>query len=187
MALPAAVHADGFRSYRVCGGDQFATCAAVNISVVGSNVTVRLWNLSGNAAGTWGHGAGTYAGTVFNGIGFYNTTGASAVLGSLSVNGPAMAGLSPIVLSEEVTAMLIRHLRHAATLLPVAKGAEVARQWLLALERACGDMSGIGDIVGGSGVLFASSRFVPAREAAMRAVAISMSIAPAAASSRSTA
>jgi len=95
LALPAAVHADGFRSYRVCGGDQFATCAAVNISVVGSNVTVRLWNLSGNAAGTWGHGAGTHAGTVFNGIGFYNTTGASAVLGSLSVNGPAMAGTTP--------------------------------------------------------------------------------------------
>jgi len=51
--------------------------------------------------------------------------------------------------------MLIRHIRHAATLLPIAKGAEVARQWLLALERACGDMSGIGDVVGGSRVLFA--------------------------------
>jgi hypothetical protein len=60
------------------------------------------------------------------------------------------------VLSEEVTAVLVRHLRHAATLLPIAKGAEVARQWLLALERACRDMSGIGDVVGGSGVLFAA-------------------------------
>lgn len=52
--------------------------------------------------------------------------------------------------------MLVRHLRHAATLLPIAKGADVARQWLIALERACGDMSGIGDVVGGSGVLFAA-------------------------------
>lgn len=71
-------------------------------------------------------------------------------------SGPATTVLSSIALSEEVTTMLVRHFRHAATLLPIAKGAEVARQWLLALERACGDMSGIGDIVGGSGVLFAA-------------------------------
>lgn len=95
VALPAAAHADGFRSYRVCGGDQFATCAAVSINVVGSNVTVRMWNLSGNGAATYGQGAGTWAGTVFNGIGFYNTGGVSAVLGTLSVNGPAMAGTTP--------------------------------------------------------------------------------------------
>ncbi len=95
VALPASAHADGFRSYRVCGGEQFATCAAVSINVVGSNVTVRLWNLSGNGAATYGQGAGTWAGTVFNGIGFYNTGGVSAVLGTLSVNGPAMAGTTP--------------------------------------------------------------------------------------------
>jgi len=95
VAVPSAAYADGFRSYRVCGGDQFATCAAVSINVVGSNVTVRLWNLSGNSAGTYGQGAGTWAGTVFNGIGFYNTGSASAVLGSLNVAGPAMAGSSP--------------------------------------------------------------------------------------------
>jgi hypothetical protein len=64
--------------------------------------------------------------------------------------------LTPIVLSEEVTAVLVRHLRHAATQLPTAKGADVARDWLVALERACGDMSGIGDVVGGSGVLFSA-------------------------------
>ena len=34
--------------------------------------------------------------------------------------------LTPIVLSEEVTAVLVRHLRHAATQLPTAKGADVA-------------------------------------------------------------
>ncbi len=95
VSLPTMAHASGFRSYRVCGGDQFATCAAVTINVVGSDVTVRLWNLSGNAAGTYGQGGNTWAGTVFNGIGFYNTSGVSAVLGSLAVTGPARPGDSP--------------------------------------------------------------------------------------------
>jgi len=95
VSLPTAAVADGFRSYRVCGGSSFATCAAVTIDVVGSNVTVQMWNLSGNSAGTYGQGAGTWAGTVFTGIGFYNTSGVSAVLGSLSVAGPARAGDSP--------------------------------------------------------------------------------------------
>lgn len=66
----------------------------------------------------------------------------------------ATTALSPRPLSEDVTALLVRHLRHAATLLPVAKGAEVARQWLIAFERASGDMRGIGDVAGGSAVLF---------------------------------
>ena len=51
MALPGVAKADGFRSYRVCGGDTFTTCAAVRITVVGNNVTVDVWNLSGNTAG----------------------------------------------------------------------------------------------------------------------------------------
>ncbi len=91
-ALPSAASASGYRSYKVCGGDSFATCAAVSINVVGSDVTVRLWNLSGNGAATYGHGASTYAGTIFNGIGFYNTQGVSAVLGSLKVTGPLTSG-----------------------------------------------------------------------------------------------
>lgn len=95
VSLPTAAFAGGFQSYRVCGGDQFATCAAVTIDVVGTNVTVRLWNLSGNAAGTYGQGGSTWAGTVFNGIGFYNTSGVSAVLGSLTVTGPARPGDTP--------------------------------------------------------------------------------------------
>ena len=93
LATPSAAHANGFKSYKVCGGDSFATCAAVSITVVGSDVSVRVWNLSGNAAATYG--TNTYAGTVFNGIGFYNTGGASAVLGSLSMTGPARAGDTP--------------------------------------------------------------------------------------------
>lgn len=90
--LPAAAHADGFRSYKLCGGDTFATCAAVSINVVGSDVTVRMWNLSGNSAATYG--TNTYAGTIFNGVGFYNTGGVSAVLGTLGVQGPKAPGQS---------------------------------------------------------------------------------------------
>jgi hypothetical protein len=90
VGLPAAAHADGFRSYRICGGDMFATCAAVQINVVGTDVTVRLWNLSGNTAATYG--TNTYAGTIFNGIGFYNTQGVSAVIGTLGVTGPRQPG-----------------------------------------------------------------------------------------------
>ncbi len=95
LGLPATAFADGFTSYRVCGGGNFATCAAVTINVVGSDVTVQVWNLSGNGAATYGQGASTHAGTVFNGIGFYNTSGVSAVLGSLSLSGPARPGDTP--------------------------------------------------------------------------------------------
>lgn len=95
VGLPATAIADGFTSYRICGGTQFSTCAAVTINVVGSDVTVQVWNLSGNGAATYGQGASTHAGTVFNGIGFYNTSGTSAILGSLSVSGPARAGDNP--------------------------------------------------------------------------------------------
>ena len=93
LAAPSAAHADGFKSYKVCGGDTFATCAAVSITVVGSDVSVRVWNLSGNSAATYG--TNTYAGTVFNGIGFYNTGGATAVLGSMQMTGPSRAGDTP--------------------------------------------------------------------------------------------
>lgn len=87
-ALPVA--ADGFQSYKVCGGYTFTTCAAVEITVVGSDVTVRLWNLSGNAGATYG--TNTWAGTIFNGIGFYNTGGVSAVSGTLQTTGPTAQG-----------------------------------------------------------------------------------------------
>ncbi len=63
-------------------------------------------------------------------------------------------GLAPAVLSDEVTVILVRHLRHASTQIPTARGADVAREWLAALERACGDI--IGDVVGGSMVLFSA-------------------------------
>lgn len=85
--------ADGFRSYRVCGGTNFNTCAAVEINVVGTNVTVRLWNLSGNFGAT---SMNTPANTIFNSIGFYNVpAGVSAVVGSEAMSGPARPGDTP--------------------------------------------------------------------------------------------
>jgi hypothetical protein len=71
---------------RICGGDRFTTCAAVRITVVGNDVTVDVWNLSGNTAGSYG--VNSRAGTVFNGIGFYNLpAGVDIVSGSLSMSG----------------------------------------------------------------------------------------------------
>ncbi len=93
LAVPAVASANGFHSYRICGGDRFATCAAITIQVTGNNVTMQVWNLSGNAAATYG--TQTYAGTIFNGIGFYNTGGSQAVLGTLNVTGPARPGDTP--------------------------------------------------------------------------------------------
>lgn len=95
VGLPAAAAADGFRSYKVCGGLNFSTCAAVTINVVGSDVTVRVWNLSGNGAATYGVGSTVPSNTVFNGIAFYNTGGVSAVTGTLGTTGPARAGDTP--------------------------------------------------------------------------------------------
>ncbi|MBK8005191.1 MAG: PEP-CTERM sorting domain-containing protein [Gemmatimonadetes bacterium] len=95
VGLPAAAYADGFQSYKVCGGLNFSTCAAVSINVVGSSVTVRVWNLSGNGAATYGVGSTVAANTVFNGIGFYNTGGVSAVSGTLQTTGPVRAGDTP--------------------------------------------------------------------------------------------
>jgi hypothetical protein len=65
----------------------------VTITVTGPYVGVRLWNLSGNSGATYG--TDTWAGTIINGIGFYNTPSVSAVLGSLSVSGPARPGDTP--------------------------------------------------------------------------------------------
>jgi hypothetical protein len=91
--LASSAWADGFKSYLMCGGSTFATCAAVQINVIGQNVTVRVWNLSGNSAATYG--TTTYAGSIFRGIGFYNVSGVGVVSNSLSVSGPAYGSTTP--------------------------------------------------------------------------------------------
>jgi len=91
LASPA--WADGFKSFNVCGGFTFATCAAVQISVVGQDVTVRVWNLSGNSAATYG--TSTYAGTIFAGIGFYNVPAGAGTASQFTVSGPAYGSTTP--------------------------------------------------------------------------------------------
>jgi hypothetical protein len=92
--LASSAWADGFKSYKICGGSTFATCAAVQINVVGQDVTVRVWNLSGNSAATYG--TSTYAGSIFRGIGFYNVSGAQVNTATgITVSGPAYNGTTP--------------------------------------------------------------------------------------------
>ncbi|MEO8200738.1 MAG: PEP-CTERM sorting domain-containing protein [Gemmatimonadota bacterium] len=93
VASASPAMADGFQSYRFCGGDTFQTCAAVQITVVGTNVTMRVWNLSQNLPGTYGQGAGSNGGSVVNGIGFFNVpAGVQVVTSSLGVTGPVRPG-----------------------------------------------------------------------------------------------
>lgn len=58
------VEAQLFKTWTGCGGNIFNTCAAVELYVNGTSVTVRTKNLSGNS--------GTFANTVFTAIGFEN-------------------------------------------------------------------------------------------------------------------
>jgi MYXO-CTERM domain-containing protein len=96
LASASPAWADGFQSYRFCGGDTFKTCAAVEITVVGSNVTMKVWNLSGNLGGTYGQAAGSNAGSIVNGIGFFNVpAGVQVVTSSLSVSGPVRGTDTP--------------------------------------------------------------------------------------------
>ena len=96
IASTTPAWADGFQSYRFCGGDTFKTCAAVEITVVGSNVTMRVWNLSGNMAATNGDAAGSNTGSIVNGIGFFNIPAGVQVVGnSLSVSGPVRGTDTP--------------------------------------------------------------------------------------------
>jgi hypothetical protein len=79
--VPSVARADQFRTWTVCGGNAFATCASVEVTVNAANhVTMRVWNLSGFY--------GSYANTVFTGIGFENVGSAVGVLNSLSMTGP---------------------------------------------------------------------------------------------------
>lgn len=97
VAGTSTAWANGFQSYRVCTtSNPFKTCAAVEITVVGSNVTMKVWNLSANMGATYGQAAGSFGGSVIDGIGFFNLpAGIMVNTGSLSVNGPVRAGDDP--------------------------------------------------------------------------------------------
>lgn len=88
-ASAGGARADGFVNFgTVCGGNTFNTCASVSLTVTGNVVTMTVQNLSGTA--------GTYAGTIFTGIGLYNVpAGVSASGTTVSVSGPARPGDTP--------------------------------------------------------------------------------------------
>lgn len=91
VALAGPARADGFRSWTVCGGNAFATCAAAQVSVVGTHVTLRVWNLS-NMQGTWG-------GTIFTTIGLFNVPAGItlATNPNFAMSGPVRAGDAPAI------------------------------------------------------------------------------------------
>jgi hypothetical protein len=88
-ASAGSARADGFVNYgTICGGNSFNTCAAVTLTVTGNLVTMTVQNLSGLL--------GTYAGTVFTGIGLFNVpAGVNAASSTVTVTGPARPGDSP--------------------------------------------------------------------------------------------
>lgn len=90
VASAGSARADGFVDYgTLCGGNSFNTCAAVTVTVTGNLVTMTVQNLSGLLGGT-------YAGTVFTGIGLFNVpAGVSAAGSTVTVSGPARPGDSP--------------------------------------------------------------------------------------------
>jgi hypothetical protein len=96
LVAPSAAYADGFNSWQVCSVanvGSYVTCAAVQVSVVGSDVTLRVWNLGGDVAN--GGGAGNPGG-IITGIGFYNVPASiDAVTNSLTQTGPVRAGNTP--------------------------------------------------------------------------------------------
>jgi hypothetical protein len=91
-AAATSARADGFKAWTVCGGNAFNTCASVSVNVVGTNVTMRVWNLSGLH--------NTYGGTVFTGIGLFNVpTNVNAIVPSnglvTGMSGPTRGSNTP--------------------------------------------------------------------------------------------
>jgi hypothetical protein len=80
-AAAGTAHATATRLWNVCGGNTFGTCAAVEVSVTGEHVVMRVWNLSGHN--------GTYPGTIITAIGFFNVPPSVSVgAANLSMTGP---------------------------------------------------------------------------------------------------
>lgn len=92
VASATGAAADGFKSWTVCGGSTFATCASVRLNVVGTSVSLSVRNLSGLN--------GTYGGSVFTSIGLQNVpAGVTAVIPASgyvkSMSGPVRVGDTP--------------------------------------------------------------------------------------------
>ncbi len=88
------VWADGVRAWTVCGGTNFTTCASVKIEVTGTELTMRVRNLSGWVGGP------PYA--ILSGIGLDNMQGVLAYSGGspaanadVDMTGSPYRGLAP--------------------------------------------------------------------------------------------
>jgi hypothetical protein len=72
----------------VCGGNAFAVCASVHVSISAGNVvTMDVWNLSGLE--------GTYANTLFTKIGFYGAGTAGVTASNLTMTGGTTGNVAP--------------------------------------------------------------------------------------------
>ena len=91
MLMAAGAAQAQSRSWTVCGGNAFNTCASVQLTVTGQNVQVRVWNMSGFN--------GTYASTVFTGVGFEGIGNSVNVLSSPAptMSGPVRGSDTPAV------------------------------------------------------------------------------------------
>ncbi len=98
FAFSAAASSALSQTWNVCGGNTFATCASVSVSISGSNlVTMSVMNLSGTG--------GTFGATVFTGIGLYNVPSTVCLVSSgticattpiqTTMSGPTRMGDSP--------------------------------------------------------------------------------------------
>lgn len=88
VALSATAANAQTKSWNVCGGNAFNTCASVHLSISGQNVTLNVWNLSGFY--------GSYASTVFTGIGFEGIGNVTALTTPTpTMTGPVRPGDTP--------------------------------------------------------------------------------------------
>lgn len=87
VAGAGTAHATATRLWNVCGGNTFGTCTAVEVTVTGDLVVMRVWNQSGHN--------GTYPGTVINAIGFFNLPAGIFPGPTLLMSGPVRPVDSP--------------------------------------------------------------------------------------------
>ena len=81
----SAAHADGYREiFNKCGGVSFTTCGSVTIRVTGTQVKLRIQNLSGSLGG--------YRGGVFTKVVISNMPAGATTMAAMSVTGPSYLG-----------------------------------------------------------------------------------------------